>query len=88
MWPRYDYSPPVTPTFTIERYPGNPIISSGLSVSLSAENSEGGYVNINGPSVIAVPDWVENRLGAYYLYFAHHKGDYIRMAYADSPLGP
>jgi hypothetical protein len=46
------------------------------------------WVNINGPSVIAVPDWVENRLGAYYLYFAHHKGNYIRMAHADSPAGP
>jgi hypothetical protein len=24
----------------------------------------------------------------YYLYFSHHKGDHIRLAYADSPMGP
>lgn len=44
--------------------------------------------NINGPSIIQVPDWVENALGAYYLYFAHHRGDYIRLAYADAVTGP
>jgi hypothetical protein len=35
-----------------------------------------------------VPDWLPNPLGKYYLYFSHHKGDYIRMAYADSLAGP
>ncbi len=44
--------------------------------------------NINGPSLIRVPDWVQNRMGKYYLYFADHKGQYIRMAYAHSILGP
>jgi hypothetical protein len=44
--------------------------------------------NINGPSLIRVPDWAENRLGRYYLYFAHHKGRSIRMAYADQLTGP
>lgn len=44
--------------------------------------------NINGPSLIRVPDWVENPLGKYYLYFAHHKGSYIRLAYADDVKGP
>jgi hypothetical protein len=44
--------------------------------------------NINGPSIIRVPDWVENPLGRYYLYFADHMGRYIRMAYADAVLGP
>ncbi|HCO10561.1 MAG TPA: hypothetical protein DIT42_05365, partial [Gammaproteobacteria bacterium] len=34
--------------------------------------------NIQGPSMIRVPDWVENPLGKYYLYFADHKGQYIR----------
>ena len=27
-------------------------------------------------------------LGRYYLYFAHHHGDHIRLAYADSLRGP
>jgi len=64
----------------IQRLPGNPIISPESSPTLG--------VNINGPSVIEVPDWVEDPLGAYYLYFAHHKGKFIRLAYADDPVGP
>ena len=44
--------------------------------------------NINGPSCIEVPDWIEGRLGRYYLYFAHHSGRYIRLAYADMLAGP
>lgn len=44
--------------------------------------------NINGPSLIQVPDWVVNRIGRYYLYFAHHEGDTIRLAYADALEGP
>ena len=44
--------------------------------------------NINGPSVIRVPDWVKNPLGRYYLYFADHKGSYIRLAFADDLTGP
>ena len=44
--------------------------------------------NINGPSLIRVPDSIPNRLGAFYLYFADHKGPYIRMAYADRVEGP
>ncbi|MBI1338280.1 MAG: hypothetical protein GC164_15160 [Phycisphaera sp.] len=44
--------------------------------------------NINGPSVIRVPSWVKNPLGKYYLYFAHHQGPHIRLAYADAITGP
>ena len=44
--------------------------------------------NINGPSLIRVPGWVRNPLGRYYLYFAHHQGTYIRLAFADSLEGP
>lgn len=44
--------------------------------------------NINGPSLIRVPEWLPGRLGNYYLYFAHHGGKYIRLAYADRLLGP
>jgi hypothetical protein len=31
---------------------------------------------------------VPGKLGKYYLYFADHKGRYIRLAYADSVVGP
>jgi len=44
--------------------------------------------NINGPSLIKVPNWVESPIGKYYLYFANHSGKYIRMAYSDEVTGP
>src|SRR5690606_24296173 len=44
--------------------------------------------NINGPSLIKVPEWVKNPLGNYYLYFGHHGGKYIRLAFADQLEGP
>lgn len=44
--------------------------------------------NINGPSLIKVPDWIDEPLGKYYLYFAHHSGTYIRLAYSDELSGP
>jgi len=31
---------------------------------------------------------VKNPLGKYYMYFAHHRGTHIRLAYADSLHGP
>lgn len=62
------------------RLPGNPIVTPASHPSLGG--------NINGPSLIRVPDWVPNPLGRYYLYFAHHGGKFIRMAYADRIEGP
>ncbi len=62
------------------RFPENPIIHSGLDDQIGT--------NINGPSLIRVPNWVPNPLGLYYLYFAHHQGAFIRMAYADDIHGP
>ena len=44
--------------------------------------------NVQGPSLIKVPDWLDNPLGNYYLYFADHKGDHIRLAYSDHLRGP
>ncbi|TGQ50403.1 hypothetical protein EN836_29355 [Mesorhizobium sp. M1C.F.Ca.ET.193.01.1.1] len=44
--------------------------------------------NINGPSLVRMPDWAKGRLGAYHLYFAHHNGTYIRLAYSDAIEGP
>jgi hypothetical protein len=35
-----------------------------------------------------VPDWVQEPLGKFYLYFAHHCGRYIRMAFSDVLRGP
>jgi len=40
--------------------------------------------NVNGPSVVRVPSWVSKPMGRYYMYFAHHTGTHIRLAYADA----
>ena len=62
------------------RFKQNPIIS---------EQSNGRIGNnINGPSLITVPTWLAKPLGRYYLYFAHHTGDCIRLAYANKLEGP
>lgn len=63
-----------------DRFSSNPLITF-------ASNSTIGN-NINGPSIIRTPSWLENPLGKYYLYFAHHGGKFIRLAYADDIRGP
>jgi hypothetical protein len=65
------------------RLPNNPIITAEMPGADPEMRT-----NINGPSLIRVPDWVENPLGQYYLYFAHHHGQHIRLAYADDLNGP
>lgn len=62
------------------RFPNNPVIVPHMDSRMGS--------NINGPSLVRVPDWLPNPLGQYYLYFAHHQGEYIRLAYADSLVGP
>lgn len=68
---------------------GQPIITEQMF--LDAGSSDGG--SINGPSVIRVPDWVDPSerpalTANYYMYFGHHGGNYIRMAWAESITGP
>ena len=74
--------------FEATRLLNQPIIHPTIHPKLITEAKEYGYTNINGPSLIKVPEWVENKLGNYYCYFAHHKGRFIRMAYADTLTGP
>ena len=59
----------------------NPIIRPDMLTGADGEN-------INGPSLIRTPKWLSAAFGRYYLYFAHHGGDYIRLAYSDSVEGP
>ncbi len=65
---------------TVTRLGDAPIITPEMDTRMGG--------NIQGPSLIKVPDWVETPLGNYYLYFADHRGTYIRMAYADEVTGP
>ena len=58
----------------------NPLITVETSRSLGD--------NVNGPSIVRVPSWIPHPLGRYYAYFGHHKGQFIRLAYADAIAGP
>jgi hypothetical protein len=69
---------PPDPLFRVER----------LGPILTPESHPAAGENIQGPSLVRVPDWAEGALGRYYLYFADHKGDTIRLAYADALTGP
>lgn len=66
--------------FRCVRFSGNPLVHPGLDAGIGA--------NINGPSLIRVPRWISRPLAKYYLYFAHHRGEHIRLAYADDLGGP
>ncbi|MFN7982846.1 MAG: hypothetical protein U0Q11_13380 [Vicinamibacterales bacterium] len=68
------------PTVTATRLPQNPLITVSSSKTLGD--------NVNGPTVIRVPSWVQRPLGRYYMYFANHMGTFIRLAYADAVTGP
>lgn len=68
-----------------------PILSKQHFELVGASVEEG--ANINGPSVIRVPDWIPPKRRAapearYYMYFGHHKGRYIRLAWAEALEGP
>lgn len=65
----------------IKRFSSNPIVRPEMLPLSDGDN-------INGPSLIRAPTWLPRRLGEYYLYFAHHRGSYIRLAFADRLEGP
>ena len=69
-----------TPAWRVRRLPQNPLITVRSSPSLGG--------NVNGPTVMRVPAWMDRPLGKYYMYFANHMGDSIRLAYADAIGGP
>ena len=64
----------------VARFVQNPIITSQSGTNVGD--------NINGPSLIRVPDWLPSPRGRYYLYFAGHQGTRIHLAYADRLEGP
>lgn len=66
------------------RFTHNPIITPQTHPGVIEKDR----ANVNGPSLIRVPAWLPNPLGRYYLYFAHHHGRSIRLAYANDPAGP
>jgi hypothetical protein len=71
---------PAAGTVRVTRFATNPLVTVKSATTLGA--------NVNGPTVIRVPAWVERPLGKYYMYFGNHRGDFIRLAYADTVTGP
>ena len=89
-------------TFTATRVDGRPstpefdpiIDESTFGAVNTNSNSNAGSVggNINGPSIIRVPDWIPiservHPSAQYYVYFGNHRGQDIRMAWSDSLTG-
>ncbi|MDO8543077.1 MAG: hypothetical protein Q7S40_21805 [Opitutaceae bacterium] len=70
-----------TKALRVVRFEDNPVIRPDM-----VPGEDG--ANICYPSVIRVPDWLPNPLGEYYMYFADHKGAYVRLAYANRVEGP
>lgn len=64
----------------LRRFEAGPIIAPQAGAGVGT--------NINGPSLVATPAWLPQRLGKYYLYFAAHRDDTIRLAWADDLAGP
>lgn len=73
--------PAAPPRLEVVRLPGNPVIRPEMLPGTDGDN-------INGPSLVRAPAWLAQPLGRYYLYFGHHNGTYIRLAYADQLTGP
>jgi hypothetical protein len=65
---------------SLDRFGTNPLVTPDSGDRLGT--------NVNGPSVVRVPEWVEDPLGRFYMYFASHHGDHVRVASADDPRGP
>jgi len=65
---------------SVHRFVDGPLITPSSCASIGG--------NINGPSAIMAPGWVENPLGQFYLYFAHHRGRHVRLTYSDTLEGP
>lgn len=76
--------------YDVERLASSPIITSARFAEAGTPEDGG---NICGPSLIRLPDWLPSEDRAdpsarYYLYFAHHWGTSIRMAWAAERAGP
>jgi hypothetical protein len=70
---------------------GEPVISREHFMERGASEHEAR--SINGSHVLRLPEWLPAERRAdpraeYYMYFANHGGVYIRLAWAEDPVGP
>ncbi|MGB6220741.1 hypothetical protein [Haloferula sp.] len=79
----------LSPALEVVRCGTVPIIDAASFSAIGASGSN----NINGPSCVRIPSWVApadraDPTAIYYLYFANHADDEIRMAWAVNIKGP
>ena len=76
-------------TGTVTRLTDTPLVAADLfPPSAIAGLEPDALANINGPSVLRMPDWAAGKQAALHMYFGHHKGRSLRLAYADQMAGP
>ena len=77
---------PSIPAFTgtVTRLTDTPLVAAGMFAPAALAGLEpDALANINGPSVLRMPDWAAGKQAAFHMYFGHHKGKSLRLAYAD-----
>ena len=82
---------PSIPAFTgtVTRLTDTPLVATGMFAPAALAGLEpDALVNINGPSMLRMPDWAAGKQAAFHMYFGHHKGKSLRLAYADRLEGP
>ena len=76
-------------TGTVTRLTDTPLVAAGMFAPAALAGLESdALANINGPSVLRMPDWAAGKQAAFHMYFGHHKGKSLRLAYADRLQGP
>ena len=76
-------------TGTVTRLTDTPLVAAEMfPPSAIAGLEPDALANINGPSVLRMPDWAAGKQAALHMYFGHHKGKSLRLAYADRLEGP
>jgi len=76
-------------TGTVTRLTDTPLVAADMFPAAAIRGLEpDALANINGPSVLRMPDWAAGKQATLHMYFGHHKGRSIRLAYADRLAGP
>ena len=73
---------PSIPAFTgtVTRLTDTALVAAGMFEPAALAGLEpNALANINGPSVLRMPDWAAGKQAAFHMYFAHHKGKSLSL---------
>ena len=71
-------------TGTVTCLTDTPLVASGMFAPAALAGLEpDALANINGPSVLRMTDWAAGKQAAFQMYFGHHKGKSLRLAYGN-----